>query len=261
MADGRPRPTPLLKVSGLTAGYSTTPVVQDISFTVGAGEIVALLGPNGAGKSTILKALVGTAKLLQGSVLLGEEEIATAPPHALAKKGCGYVPQSRDVFPDLTVRENLEMGGYLLAKHEIQAGIDEVTEIFEPLTAMMQRRARTLSGGERKMLAIARVMMIRPRLMILDEPTANLAPALAERLLKEHIRTVADTGAAVLLVEQKAAAALEVASWAYLLVAGRIVRSGDPDALRAQSDFAQTFLGARRPDADSGRAAAAPAPS
>jgi ABC-type branched-subunit amino acid transport system ATPase component len=163
----------------------------------------------------------------------------------LAGKGCGYVPQTNDVFGDLTVRENLEMGGYLLNKRAVDGRIEEVLGIFPRLEEMLQRAARKLSGGERKMLAIARVMMLTPRLMLLDEPTANLAPALAHRVLTEHIRTVASTGTAVLLVEQKAAAALEVADWAYLLVAGRVMRSGGPETLRAQHDFAETFLGRR----------------
>jgi branched-chain amino acid transport system ATP-binding protein len=225
-------------------GYATVPIVEGISLTVGAGEIVALLGPNGAGKSTVLKALVGSAKLMSGSVTVGGADITGTPAHSLASKGCGYVPQNRDVFDELTVRENLEMGGYLLDKPRLETRIQQVGLVFPALTEMMDRAARKLSGGERKMLAIARAMILEPSLMILDEPTANLAPALAQRLLEEQIRAVAGTGAAVLLVEQKATAALAVADWAYLLVAGRIVRSGHPDSLLAQRDFAETFLGA-----------------
>ncbi len=118
-ADEHARATPLLSVSGLDAGYSATPVVRNVSFTVGTGEIVALLGPNGAGKSTVLKALVGIARLLRGSVSLAGQDITGVAPHALAKRSCGYVPQTRDVFPDSTLEENLEMGGYLLSKHEL----------------------------------------------------------------------------------------------------------------------------------------------
>jgi ABC-type branched-subunit amino acid transport system ATPase component len=250
MGDDYQRPPPHLVVERLSAGYSSVPVIEDVSFTVSSGEIVALLGPNGAGKSTVLKALVGSARLLSGSVTLGGADITGIRPHALADKGCGYVPQNRDVFDDLTVRENLEMGGYLLGKHELEASLVRVTDIFPALRPMMTRAARKLSGGERKMLAIARVLMLKPRMMLLDEPTANLAPALATRLLEEHIRAVAEAGTAVLLVEQKATAALAVACWAYLLVAGRVVRSGHPESLLAQADFADTFLGA----ANAGRA-------
>jgi ABC-type branched-subunit amino acid transport system ATPase component len=243
-ADRRLRPPPHLAVSDLSAGYATVPIVEGVSFTVGAGEIVALLGPNGAGKSTVLKALVGSAKLMAGTVTLSGVDITGTPAHSLAGKGCGYVPQSRDVFDDLTVRENLLMGGYLLDRRQLEGRIEKVLHVFPALSSMTDRTARKLSGGERKMLAIARVMMLEPHLMILDEPTANLAPALAERLLQEQIRAVAATGTAVLLVEQKATAALAVADWAYLLVAGRIVRQGHPDDLLAQSDFAEAFLGA-----------------
>jgi ABC-type branched-subunit amino acid transport system ATPase component len=238
------RPAPFLVVSELSAGYGSVPIVEGASLTVGEGEIVALLGPNGAGKSTLLKAMVGSAKLMSGAVSVGGVDITGTAAHALAAKGCGYVPQNRDVFDELSVRENLEMGGYLLDKRLLEERIEKVGLVFPALTEMMDRAARKLSGGERKMLAIARAMVLEPRLMILDEPTANLAPALAQRLLEEQIRAVARTGTAVLLVEQKARAALAVADWAYLLVAGRIVRSGDPESLLAQSDFAETFLGA-----------------
>lgn len=237
------RPAPYLAVSELSAGYGSVPIVDDVSLTVGIGEIVTLLGPNGAGKSTVLKALVGSAKLMSGSVTLGGVDITGTPAHLLAGKGCGYVPQNRDVFEDLTVRENLQMGGYLIGKKLLETRLQKVELVFPALTEMMDRAARKLSGGERKMLAIARVMMSEPQLMILDEPTANLAPALAQRLLEEQIRAVAGTGTAVLLVEQKATAALAVADWAYLLVAGRIVRAGHPDSLLAQRDFAEAFLG------------------
>jgi branched-chain amino acid transport system ATP-binding protein len=238
------RPTPYLAVSDLAAGYGAVPVVQDVSLVVGTGEIVTLLGPNGAGKSTVLKALVGSAKLMSGSVMLGGVNITGAAAHSLASKGCGYVPQNHDVFAELTVRENLEMGGYLLAKATLETRVQKVSLIFPALKEMMGRAARKLSGGERKMLAIARAMMLEPQLLILDEPTANLAPIFAQQLLDEKIRAVAETGTAVLLVEQKASAALAVADWAYLMVAGQIVRSGHPHSLRAQTDFAEVFLGA-----------------
>lgn len=241
--DERRRPPPQLVVDGLTAGYGGATVVDDVSFTVGPGEVVALLGPNGAGKSTVLKAMVGQARITAGSVLLGGIDITSVRPHLLAGMGCGYVPQYRDVFDELTVRENLEMGGYLLGKEAIAKRIDDAMEVFPALAGMMDRPARKLSGGEHKMLAIARVMMSQPTLMALDEPTANLAPILGRRLLDEQIRAVVRSGAAVLLVEQRAAAALSVADWVYLLVAGRVVRSGHPAELRAQADFAEVFLG------------------
>jgi ABC-type branched-subunit amino acid transport system ATPase component len=242
-ADGSVRPSANLVISDLSAGYGKTPVVHEVSLSVGRGEIVAVLGPNGAGKSTILKALTGFAALQSGSISIDGQDITRAAPHTLASKGIGYIPQTRDVFEGLTVKENLEMGGYLLPKAAIVSRIEEVLVIFPALAPMLGRAARKLSGGERKMTAVARVMMTRPTLMLLDEPTASLAPALAHRLLEEQITAVARAGAAVLLVEQKAASALAVSDWAYLLVAGRVVRSGDPGTLRSQPDFAATFLG------------------
>ncbi len=237
------RPAPILVLADLCAGYSKSPIVEDVSLTVGSGEVVTLLGPNGAGKSTVLKALIGSAIVLGGAVSVGGNDITSAPAHSLAGKGVGYVPQIRDVFEGLTVKENLEMGAYLLKKDEIPGRIDEVLETFPTLRTMLDRPARKLSGGERKMTAIARVLMARPKLMLLDEPTAGLAPALAERLLEEQIPAIGGSGTGVLLVEQKAASALAVADWAYLMVAGRISRAGHPTVLGSQSDFAEVFLG------------------
>jgi ABC-type branched-subunit amino acid transport system ATPase component len=227
----------------MSAGYGGTPVVQNVSLTTGRGEVVTLLGPNGAGKSTVLKAMVGLAEMTAGSVMIGDADVTGVPPYSLAAKGCGYIPQTRDVFDELTVLENLEMGGYLLDKRTVRHRVDEVIGTFPSLAKMMNRTARKISGGERKMLAIARVMVSRPTLMILDEPTANLAPTVAHRLLHEQVPAVADRGTAILLVEQKAELALSAADWAYLLVAGRIVRSGHPAVLQAQSDFAEAFFG------------------
>jgi len=249
-ADEPHRPPPHLIVSEMSAGYNGTPVVENVSLTAGRGEVVTLLGPNGAGKSTVLKALIGLTKMYAGSVVIGDADVTALPPHSLAAMGCGYVPQTRDVFDELTVLENLEMGGYLLDKRTLRQRIDEVAGAFPQLAKMMNRMAQKLSGGERKMLAIAKVVIRHPTLMILDEPTANLAPAFADRLLHEHIRAVADRGTAVLLVEQKAALALSAADWAYLLVAGRIVRSGHPALLQAQPDFAEAFFGGGGTDAE-----------
>jgi len=175
------------------------PVVRDVSISVGKGEIVAVIGPNGAGKSTMLKSLVGILKLSGGKILLGADDVTGHPPEDLAKRGVGYVPQVQDIFEPLSVRENLEMGGYLLKDSAIDGRIKEVCDVFPLLAPMMRRRADKLSGGERKMLAIGRVLMLDPRVLILDEPTANLAPILADAVLREQVRRLADAGKAVLL--------------------------------------------------------------
>jgi ABC-type branched-subunit amino acid transport system ATPase component len=241
------RPAPILRAEGVTSGYGGVPVVQGVSIAVGKGEIVAMIGPNGAGKSTMLKSLVGILKLSAGKILLGEDDVTGHSPEDLAKRGVGYVPQVQDIFEPLTVRENLEMGGYLLKDSAISARIKEVCDVFPALAPMMRRRADKLSGGERKMLAIGRVLMLDPKVLILDEPTANLAPALADAVLRDQVRRLADAGKAVLLVEQRARAALEIADWTVVLVSGVARLEGRPKDLLERSDFEALFLGAGPP--------------
>ena len=241
------RPEGVLTAEAVTAGYSNVPVVRDISVQVGAGEVVAIIGPNGAGKSTFLKALVGILRVTSGRVEVAGEDVTNHPPEDLARRGVGYVPQVQDIFEPLTVLENLEMGGYLLRAGDLPARVKEVCAVFPALAAMLKRRADKLSGGERKMLAIARVLMLDPRVLILDEPTANLSPKLADGLLREHVRRLADLGKAVLLVEQRARAALEVANWTQVLVSGLTRLEGRPGELLERPDFEELFLGAGPP--------------
>ena len=237
----------ILRAEGITAGYGGVPVIRDVSISVGPGEIVAVIGPNGAGKSTLLKSLVGILRASTGKILLGADDVTGHTPEDLARRGVGYVPQVQDIFEPLSVKENLEMGGYLLKDSELPARIKDVCEVFPALTPMMKRRADKLSGGERKMLAIARVLMLDPRVLILDEPTANLAPALADTLLKERVRRLADLGKAVLLVEQRARAALGIADWTLVLVSGATRLEGRPGDLLERPDFEELFLGAGAP--------------
>ncbi|MFZ0918745.1 MAG: ABC transporter ATP-binding protein [Candidatus Dormiibacterota bacterium] len=238
------RPVPLLRAEGITAGYGGVPVIQDVSLSVGPGEIVAIIGPNGAGKSTLLKALVGILRVTSGRIMLGDEEVTNRRPEQLARRGVGYVPQVQDIFEPMTVLENLEMGGYLLPAATIRARVPEVVEVFPALRPMLKRRADKLSGGERKMLAIARVLMLDPKVLILDEPTANLAPQLADKLLREQVNGLGALGKAVLLVEQRARAALEIAAYTSVLVSGSIRMEGQPGELLDRQDFEELFLGA-----------------
>jgi ABC-type branched-subunit amino acid transport system ATPase component len=237
------RPAPSLRAEKVTSGYGGVPVIREVSISVGPGEIVAVIGPNGAGKSTLLKSLVGILRVISGRVLLGTDDVTNHPPEELAKRGVGYVPQVNDIFEPLTVLENLEMGGYLLPSSRIRARVEEVGEVFPALPPMLKRRADKLSGGERKMLAIARVLMLDPKVLILDEPTANLSPKLADGLLREHVKRLAGVGKAVLLVEQRARAALEIADWTSVLVSGATRLEGRPAELRKRSDFEELFLG------------------
>ncbi|HVB54350.1 MAG TPA: ABC transporter ATP-binding protein [Candidatus Acidoferrales bacterium] len=230
----------------LSAGYAGRPVVQEISIQVAPGEVVSVVGPNGSGKSTLLKALVGVVQVLSGKVLWDGKEVTNWSPDAAARAGVGYVPQIDDVFSPLTVRENLEMGGYLLPIREVAGRISHVLEVFPQLARMLTRKAGRLSGGERKMLAMGRVLMLEPRAFILDEPTANLAPALAHSLLDEHVRQLSTTGASVLVVEQRARAVLAISDRTYVLTGGRCQMEGAPADLIASPDFVDTFLGGRR---------------
>jgi ABC-type branched-subunit amino acid transport system ATPase component len=238
------RPAPSLRAEHITSGYGGDPVIRDVSISVGPGEIVAIIGPNGAGKSTLLKSLVGILRVTGGRILLGDDEVTNHPPEDLARRGVGYVPQVNDIFEPLTVLENLEMGGYLLSNSKIRARVGEVGDVFPQLPPLLKRRADKLSGGERKMLAIARVLMLDPRVLILDEPTANLSPKLADSLLTEHVKRLAGVGKAVLLVEQRARAALQIADWTSVLVSGQTRLEGRPDELLKREDFEELFLGA-----------------
>ena len=237
------RPEPSLSAEGVTAGYGGAPVIHDVSIAVGPSEIVAVIGPNGAGKSTLLKSLVGILRVTGGRVLLGGDDVTNRPPEELARRGVGYVPQVNDIFEPLTVLENLEMGGYLLSSSKIRSRVEEVGQVFPALPPLLKRRADKLSGGERKMLAIGRVLMLDPKVLILDEPTANLSPKLADALLREHVTRLGATGKAVLLVEQRARAALQIASWTSVLVSGAVRLEGRPADLLRRPDFEELFLG------------------
>jgi ABC-type branched-subunit amino acid transport system ATPase component len=242
-ADPIDRTPPHLVVEGLAAGYGGVPVIENVSLSVSRGEVTAIIGPNGAGKSTALKAIVGVIRAMSGSVTLGAQDVTNLATERLVGKGIGYVPQMKDVFGPLTVQENLMMGAYLLRSSEVPERLREVFSVFPALEAMQSRLASKLSGGERKMLAFGRALMLRPSVLVLDEPTANLSPELSEMLLRTHVRRLATTGVAVLLVEQKARLAMEIADVTYVLVSGRTQFSGESKTLLARPDFADLMLG------------------
>ena len=232
-----------LRATGVTAGYGGDPVIRDITVVAEPGEVVSLVGANGSGKSTFLKSLVGVVRVTAGTVVVGETDVTRKAPEEVARAGVGYVPQVDDVFAPLTVRENLEMGGYLLPSGQVRARIDEVTTVFPRLGAMLSRSAGKLSGGERKMLAMGRVLMLQPAVFLLDEPTANLAPAIARTLLEEHVRQLAASGATVLVVEQRARAVLAISDRTYVLAGGEVRMEGTPGELAASPAFVESFLG------------------
>jgi ABC-type branched-subunit amino acid transport system ATPase component len=232
-----------LSLSEVTAGYGGRPVVRDVSIMVAPGEIVSIVGPNGSGKSTLLKCVVGIVKVQAGRVLLNDRDITGHLPEDVARAGVGYVPQVDDVFGPLTVRENLEMGGYLLPTKQVPANVERVLSTFPQLSRMLGRRAGKLSGGERKMLAMGRVLMLQPTLYVLDEPTANLAPAIAIQLLQEQVRQLAISGASILIVEQRARAVLEISNRTYVLAGGQVRMQGTPKDLATSPAFVESFLG------------------
>ena len=239
---GAPREA-ALTISGLTAGYGDTPTISGVDLTVYRGEIVTVLGPNGAGKSTLLKSVLGVLRPMAGSVRLGDRDLTSLRSDQICRLSVGYVPQVRDTFPRLTVAENLEMGGYTLPRSKVKARVDEVMDLYPQLRRMAGRQGGHLSGGERKMLAVARAMMINPSLLVLDEPTAGLAPKPADELLTRHIATLAGTGVSLLMVEQRAREAMTISDRAYVMAAGRVVMSDRADVLLARPDIGDVFLG------------------
>ncbi len=232
-----------LLVRGVTAGYGGLPIIRDVTACVGRGEVVSVIGPNGAGKSTLLKAVVGVLKPMAGKVTLAGAGLDGLRADQVARRGVGYVPQVRDVFEPLTVRENLEMGGYQLPRRDLPERVEEVAAAFPQLATMLGRAAGNLSGGERKMVAIGRVLMMRPTLVLLDEPTAGLAPQLADRMLSDYVGALAARDVAVLLVEQRAREALAISDFAYVMVAGIVAIAAPAADILARGDLGDVFLG------------------
>ncbi|HVC24460.1 MAG TPA: ABC transporter ATP-binding protein [Acidimicrobiales bacterium] len=232
-----------LALDGVCAGYGGPPVIDGVCIAVPQGKVVVVAGPNGAGKSTLVKAIMGQLKVSAGSVRLAGEDITNHAPERIARHGIGYVPQQHDVFEALTVLENLEIGGYLLPKRKSAARAAEVLEIFPKLARMRYRSVGQLSGGERKMVAVGRVLMLEPSVLILDEPTAGLSVPLTEELFEVHVRDLASRGTAVLLVEQKATEALNIADWGYILVSGRVEVSQSAAEILSRADLGEVFLG------------------
>jgi branched-chain amino acid transport system ATP-binding protein len=219
----------LLQVENLYAGYGQSEVVRDLSFTVGEGEVVALLGPNGAGKTTTLMTVSGLLPALRGRIRLFGSRIDARTPHRNAQRGLAHVTEGRSLFGGLTVRENL----HLAARSR---RLTEVGEYFPPLEALMDRRAGLLSGGEQQMLAIARAIVSRPKLLMIDEMSLGLAPVVLERLAVTVRRIVERTGIGILMVEQHVPVALSVADRAILLRHGRAVAEGTATSLALRPD-------------------------
>lgn len=231
----------VLEVTNLTAGYGQSPIIQDVSLSAQKGSTVVIVGPNGAGKSTLMKAILGLLRIFSGQIKLNGEEIKGVSPEKLVDLGLGYVPQNRNVFPSLTVQENLEIGGYLRRKI-VKERMEQVYTMFPDLEKASRRQAITLSGGQRNMLAVGRALMADPSVLMLDEPTAGLSPAYT-RVVWEHILRIAASGRAVVVVEQNATTALSSADWGYVLAGGRNRNEGPAQELLMSPDIGKMFLG------------------
>jgi branched-chain amino acid transport system ATP-binding protein len=233
---------PLLTISGLAAGYGATEVLRDIDLAVDAGEIVAILGANGAGKSTLNRTISGVLRATRGTIHFAGSAIERETPAEIVGRGLIHVPEGRCVFPDLTVRENLDLGGYRRARARRNQNRDRVFAIFPRLAERHAQRAGTLSGGEQQMLAIGRGLMAEPRLLILDEPSLGLSPLLVEELFALIGRLNAE-GITLLLVEQNVMQSLEVASRAYILENGAFVLQGSSAEIRENPKLKRAYLG------------------
>jgi branched-chain amino acid transport system ATP-binding protein len=234
---------PILEVRGIDAAYGKIQILHAVSLEVAPGEVVSIIGPNGAGKSTVLKAVMGMLKPARGELHFDGQSIAGLRTDLVVRRGIGYVPQGRIVFNDMTVVENLEMGAYTVGdKSQIRRTMDEVFAIFPRLAERPRQAAGTLSGGEQQMLAMGRALMIRPRLILMDEPSLGLAPIFVD-LVFEKIRELKETGMTLLLVEQNAAKALSISDRGYVLELGHNRFTGSGEALLADGRVRRMYLG------------------
>jgi branched-chain amino acid transport system ATP-binding protein len=247
--------TPLLAINNLSVSYGQVPALNDVTLHVNAGELVVLLGPNGAGKTTTLRAISSLNRARSGEILLGGQELHKKSAAAVTRCGVGHVPEGRKIFPEHTVMENLQLGAYILRRKraEREESIEAMLNLFPRLRERSSQAAGTLSGGEAQMLACARALVSKPKLLMLDEPSLGIAPQLVAELFSYVIRLNREQGLTVLLVEQNAKLALEIADRGYVFSNGRIAISGTGEQLRSNSDVQQIFLGGGSPTAQAGQ--------
>jgi len=242
----------MLQVTDLVAGYGKLQVLNGISMQAKPNEVTVIVGPNGSGKSTLLKSISGLTTVFGGSVKVdGSKDITRLHPHVIARMGVAYLPQTENVFTNLTVHENITLAGYTLGKEQIEQRVGEILEIFPQLKRYMTTKATNLSGGERQMLAMAMALLRKPTVMMFDEPTANLAPKIATQVLTT-ISSLADTmQLTLLLVEQNAKRALEIGDQAYLLVSGNKNFEGPAKSLLEHKEIGRLYLGLSAEQTDS----------
>ena len=231
----------LLEVRQVVAGYGETVVLHDVSIQLEAGEFVTIIGPNGSGKSTLLKTIFGLLKPKKGSVHFDGQDITSSPPERLVRRGLSYVPQSNNVFPSLTVRENLEMGAFI-RKDSVTPRLERMYQLFPDLSSIRSQKAGHLSGGQQQMLAFGRAMMLDPKLLLLDEPSAGLAPAAMDAIF-EKIVEIHQSGVSVIIVEQNARKALMLSQRGYVLANGENRLEEEAHQLLSNPEVARLYLG------------------
>jgi len=233
----------MIKVSGLNAGYRKLQVLFDVSASFDREKINVIIGPNGSGKSTLLRSIFGLTTIYSGSITLDGVELVGRAPHEIARIGVAYLPQTENIFENLTVEENLRMAGYVLKRDELEERVEEMAELFPVIKRYWRRRARLLSGGERQMIAMAMALLRKPKVMLFDEPTGGLAPKIASEVLSKIVELRDALRMTIILVEQNARKALEIGDKAYLLVGGRLVFEGECRELLNHPKFSSLYLG------------------
>lgn len=231
----------VIELQSVYGGYGDTEILHGVSLKVDPGEIVVVIGPNGAGKSTAMKSVFGLLRLTKGQVLLDGEDITNTPPEQVVRKGVCYVPQTENIFPSLTVEENLEMGAYV-REDDFQPRLQEIYELFPPLAEKRKQSAGTLSGGQRQMVAMGKALMLEPKILLLDEPTAGLSPKFRGEIFS-IVKTINGLGTPILMVEQNAKQALTIADHGYVLVDGQNKFFGSGQDLLDDAEVAEMFLG------------------
>ncbi len=233
----------ILKVENVNAGYGKLHILFDISAKVYDNQITTIVGPNGSGKSTFLKTIFGLSTIYSGKILYDEKDVTNVPPHEKTKLGIAYLPQTDNVFVNLSVEENLKIAGYTLDKDEVEERIKIALEVFPELKKHMKRKAGHLSGGERQFLAIATALVRKSKLLMLDEPTAQLSPKFAETIFSKIIELRKKFGLTILLVEQNVKKALEISDRAYMLIGGKVIFEGSAKDLLSHEKFEKYCIG------------------
>lgn len=231
----------ILRTDNVTAGYTETDILHNVSVRLKTGEIISVIGPNGSGKSTLLKAIFGILRPREGKVTFNGEDITGLAPDKIAKKGIGFVPQVDNVFPSMTIQENLEMGAFI-RNDDFSKRLNEVYDLFPVLRERRKEKAGRLSGGQRQMVAMGRALMVDPEVLLLDEPSAGLAPILVSHIF-DTIKDINEKGVAMIIVEQNAREALRLANHGYVLAMGRNVLDDKGETLLANEEVGRLYLG------------------